>query len=242
MKLTIIETGLVPEPIRADWPDYPAMFRSLLSAADPDLTFETVSVANGEALPDPATLEAFLVTGSPAGVYDPEPWMEPLFDFIRWAAAERTPGLGICFGHQAIARAMGADVRKAPQGWGVGRHTYDWVSPPDWMDDRGKALSLAVSHQDQVLSQPVGTRLVARSEFTPFAALAYETAPFLTFQAHPEFTPEYAAALQILRRDRIGEDRVNAALATLEKPLDGAKVAGWMVEHIRRKAVERAGT
>lgn len=234
MKLTIIETGLVPAPLRADWPDYPAMFERLMSVADPELTFETVSIAKGEALPDPASLDAFLLTGSPAGVYDPESWMPSLFDFIRWAADAGTPGLGICFGHQAIAAALGADVRKAPQGWGVGRHTYDFVATPDWFTGAGPTISMAVSHQDQVLSLPVGARLLARSDFTPFAILAYEQAPFLTIQAHPEFSAKYAGALHTLRADRIGEEKVEKALQSLEQPLQGDLFASWMATHLRR--------
>ena len=87
MKLTIIETGLVPEPIRADFADYPEMFRNLISAADPDIEYETVSVIQGEPLPDIAGLEAILITGSPAGVYDDYDWIAPLMQFIRDAAS-----------------------------------------------------------------------------------------------------------------------------------------------------------
>ena len=65
MKLTIVETGLVPEPIRAAFMDYPGMLRALVRASDPAMDFETVSVIKGEALPDPASLEAILITGSP---------------------------------------------------------------------------------------------------------------------------------------------------------------------------------
>ena len=105
MKLTIIETGQAPLAIRDRFPDYPAMFRQMFARVDAAITCETVSVAKGEALPDPETLEGVLYTGSPAGVYDPEPWISPLKDFIRSAATARTPQVGICFGHQIMGEA-----------------------------------------------------------------------------------------------------------------------------------------
>ncbi len=232
MKLTIIETGLVPAPIRADWPDYPAMFAALLAPAAPDMTFETVSIPRGDALPDPASLQAFLLTGSPAGVYDPEPWMPGLMDFIRWAAAAGTPGVGICFGHQAMAQAMGGLVTKAPQGWGLGRHSYQLSSLPGWMQGGSDTLSLAVSHQDQVITPPVGARTIAHSEFTPHAGLMYETAPFLSLQAHPEFSATYALALHRSRLGRpLTEEQVERAALTLSQPLDSERVARWIAAH-----------
>ena len=117
MKLTIIETGLVPEPIRADFADYPAMFAALLGAADPSLQFETVSVIKGELLPEPEHCDAVLITGSPAGVYDPYPWIADLSEFIRAAAAASIPQIGICFGHQILAEALGGKVEKSIKGW-----------------------------------------------------------------------------------------------------------------------------
>ena len=238
MKLTIIETGLVPAAIRADWPDYPAMFAALLAPAAPDMTFETISIPRGDPLPDPADLNAFLITGSPAGVYDPEPWMPGLMDFIRWAAAAGTPGVGICFGHQAMAQAMGGLVTKAPQGWGLGRHSYRLSNLPEWMKNESDTLSLAVSHQDQVITPPVGARVIAQSDFTPFAGLFYETAPFLSFQAHPEFSAAYALALHTSRIGRpLSQQQVARAAETLSEPLDSEQVAGWIAAHfVRMKA------
>ncbi len=242
MKLTIIETGQVPAPIRADWPDYPAMFASLLGEADPSLAFETVALERGAPLPDPAGLDAVLLTGSPAGVYDPEPWIAPLLDFIRWAAAEGTPAIGICFGHQAMAQAFGGKVVKSDKGWGVGRHVYDRVAPAPWMGEPPpERLALLVSHQDQVVAAPPGASVLARSDFTPYAALSYAAGPAISFQGHPEFTPAYAQALYGLRRAALGP-RHDEAIASLEAPLDSGRVAAWMTTflHCARAARPRS--
>ena len=230
MKLTIIETGLVPEPIRDEFPDYPAMFRKLISATAPEMEFETVSVIKGEALPDPATLEGVLITGSPAGVYDAHPWIAPLMQFIRDAAAAHVPLVGICFGHQILAEALGGKVVKSPKGWGIGRHTYDVRACPDWMEsDCPRTISVPVSHQDQVVALPPGAHVLARSDFSPFAALDYGKTRAISFQCHPEFEAAYAAALYTIRKGRpLSETAVDMAIGSLEEPLDNQRLGGWI--------------
>jgi hypothetical protein len=90
-------------------------------------------------------------------------------------------------------------------------------------------LHLAVSHQDQVLEVPATARVLAQSAFTPFAALVYDHAPALTFQGHPEFCPRFTDALIRSRRGtRFSEDLADAALASLNAPLDGDLVAAWV--------------
>lgn len=228
MKLTIIETGRPPEPIAADFPRYPAMVEALLSPHLGSLTCETVSLLDGETLPQLDEVEAVLITGSPFGVYDPVPWIEPLKHWIRAAGAHKVPQVGICFGHQIMAEAFGGHAHKAPQGWGLGCHAYEVASYESWMGDT-VSLNLAVSHQDQVLIAPPTARVLARSTFTPNAALIYDHAPALSFQGHPEFCQMFADALIRSRRGtRFPEALADAALETLKQPLDGARVARWI--------------
>jgi GMP synthase-like glutamine amidotransferase len=189
MRVTIIETGRPPEPIAADFPRYPAMIEALLAPHIADLTCQTVSLVEGETLPPQNKLEAVLITGSPVGVYDPVAWIAPLKEWIRANATARVPQVGICFGHQIMAEAFGGKVAKAPQGWGLGRHDYQLTGDAGLCGKALKSLSLAVSHQDQVLAPPPEARVLARSDFTPFAALTYDQAPALSFQGHPEFCP-----------------------------------------------------
>ncbi len=233
MKITILETGRPPEALRADFPDYPAMFRAWLSQAAPDFRFETVTVCDGASPPDPAILDAVLITGSPAGAYDLEPWIAPLEDFIRRAAMARTPLVGICFGHQIIAQALGGKVEKSAKGWGVGRHGYEIIAPQPWMDPALPRFALAASHQDQVVAPPAGATTFARSAHTEFAGLVYEDAPILTFQGHPEMRDDFTAALVASRRGRIADDLVDAALASLAAPGDAAIAANWVLRFLR---------
>ena len=233
MKITIIETGLPPEDLRADWPGYPAMFEALISAVDDSFTYETVSIVRGDPLPDPAKLEGIIITGSAFGVYDEVDWMPALMDFIRDANEARTPQFGICFGHQAMAEALGGSVVKSDKGWGVGRHTYNTPHRPDWMAGGPADFSLAVSHQDQVVAMPDGTEVTARSDFCEFAGLAYAGGTAASFQGHPEFDAGFCSALHELRRDRIGDALVDEAIASFKEPLDSAHIAKWMAAFFR---------
>lgn len=238
MKLTIIETGQVPAAIRSRFPDYPEMFRRMFARVDGSITCEAISVVRGEALPDPAKLDAVLYTGSPAGVYDPEPWIAPLSGFIRAAAEACTPQVGICFGHQIMGEALGGKVVKSEKGWGVGRHTYNIVQCPDWSAAPcPPALSVAVSHQDQVVVKPLSASVLAQSDFTPFAGLDYRGFPAISFQCHPEFEPDYSAALYAVRRGAsLTETAADAAVASLAGDCDRRLLAAWIADFLTAHA------
>lgn len=233
MELTIIAAGRPPAPLEARFGDYPAMFEALLSAADPNLAYRAVD-ARGGALPDPARLEAILITGSAAGVYEKHDWIAALADFVRQAHRAGTPMVGICFGHQIMAEALGGKVERSERGWGIGRHEYAVDFRPSCLVDAPATLAVPASHQDQVVVAPPGTRVVLHSPFAPFAGLWYESGRAISFQPHPEFTPEFAAALYDLRhRPRAGDAAVDAAIASLSEPLDNAELGTAIASFLR---------
>lgn len=233
-RLTIIETGRPPEKISGDWPNYPDMFENLLGPHLPGWIYESVAVSTGERLPDPKSLDAILITGSAAGVYDDFPWMAPLMRFIQDAAAAQIPQIGICFGHQAIANALGADVAKSDKGWGIGRHVYDVETPQAWMGAQPpKQFSLGVSHQDQVLTLPPGAVRLATNDFCAFAALAYPQAKAISFQGHPEFSSDFSCALYTVRKGtKLPVPMVDAAEASFSEPIDNDQTGQWMARFL----------
>jgi GMP synthase-like glutamine amidotransferase len=219
--LAILETGKPPAALIPRFGTYPAMFADLLGPAFAAVTYDV----EAGALPErPDAHNAYLITGSPAGVYDPIPWIEPLKDFLR-AARGKAKLVGICFGHQIMAEAFGGRAEKSDRGWGVGLHDYRLCHHEPWMDDVA-ALSVPVSHQDQVVVQPPETTVLAASVFTPFAMLAWRDQPAVSMQFHPEFDPAYAKALIEARRDRLPAP--DAALASLDQPNDRARVGEWI--------------
>lgn len=223
MKVGILETGAPPSPLGERFGDYPAMFRRLLAA--PGRNFETFEVQAGQLPTRPEAFDAYVVTGSPAGVYDDLPWIDPLKRFVVQAKG-RAALVGVCFGHQVMAEAFGGRVVKSDRGWGVGLHRYQVLERRDWMDDAA-SIAVPASHQDQVVSKPTNAVVIAASEFSPFGALAYEDQPAISFQLHPEFDPAYARALIEQRASRLGP-LAGAAAASLDGPNDNARVGAWI--------------
>ena len=219
MKIAVLETGVPPDPLADEFGSYPDMFARLLG---PGYTFEIFDVEKGD-LPDMSAHGAYLITGSPAGVYEPLPWIAPLMEFIRSASDAKM--IGVCFGHQAMAQALGGEVIKSPKGWGTGLQCYQVVHPQPWTNGEYQ-VAVPASHQDQVVVQPPGTTVVAASDFTPFAALAWTDRPAISFQFHPEFSPGYAKALIEKRYDRVNDP--DAALASLDAPNDNERVGEWI--------------
>lgn len=228
--VAILETGTPPPDLRDSFDDYPARFRALLGESVATVRFD---VQAGRLPDDPAEFQGAIVTGSAAGVYDDLPWIAPLLDWLRNARG-KTRLVGICFGHQALAQAFGGHVEKSDRGWGVGLHRYDVSGHEPWMYPRAPAVSIAVSHQDQVVVRPPDARVIAACDFTPYAALAYDDPTggdngAVSFQCHPEFQPEYAAALVEARRGhRIPHDLADEAIASLRGPNDRAVLTAWI--------------
>ncbi len=237
MKLTIIQTGDVPEALRPRFGAYPPMFQRMFDEAGIDFSYEAIPVHAGAAFPDPTGLEAILITGSPAGVYDNHlTWMAPLRAFIRTAYAADRPMVGICFGHQIMADALGGDVRKSEKGWGLGRHTYAVRSRPDFLATELPALSIACSHQDQVITAPAEAEAFLGSDFTPNAGLIYRNGRAVSLQPHPEFEDDYTLALAELRRGKAPDPVIDTAGASIEKTSHSTAMAGWLGAFLQRGA------
>ena len=137
--------------------------------------------------------------------------------------------VGICFGHQLLAQALGGKVAKATDGWGVGVQEYDIVEPLPCMDPRLDNIAILASHQDQVVDVPPDARVIASAAngYCPVAGLAVGERAW-TLQGHPEFVPPLADHLLAGRVELIGAERVAHARASLARPLDTATVAGWI--------------
>lgn len=233
MRLGILETDRLEPALQQRFGSYDAMFRTLLSSVDKRIEFQNYQVIDQQY---PATLDecdAYLITGSKASVTAQQDWMRRLSEFIRQACAQRKPLIGICFGHQLVAEALGGRVARHPGGWGVGIHSYRLAKQTNWTRPYSSRFSLVVSHQDQVVTLPPGATLLAGSDFCPHAAFLVDN-HLLTFQGHPEFSIAYALDRLESRREQVGEACYQRAIQTLGGQADATLVARWMVNFIEQ--------
>ncbi|NEX47268.1 type 1 glutamine amidotransferase [Pseudotabrizicola algicola] len=214
MLIGILQTGLAPEALAPAMGDYPDMFARLLDGHG--FAFRTFQVVNGVFPGSVHDCDGWLITGSKHGVYEDHPWIAPLEAFIRTAYAEHVPMVGICFGHQIIAQAMGGRVEKFAGGWSVGPTSYDF---------EGQQITLNAWHQDQVVERPAGAVVLAKNGFCENAALLYDDRT-LTIQAHPEFRTPFVEGLMKTRAIGVVPDALlQTAAAKLDTPLDDTAIA-----------------
>lgn len=228
--VALLQCDHVDDGLRDLAGDYDDMFRRLLRSYAPRLALDPVDVVGGHGLPQVGDHDAILISGSRHSVTDPLPWIRDLEQLVRDANAAQVPVVGICFGHQLVAQALGGTVERAEVGWGVGVHAAHVTEPRRWMQPAAASFRLLVSHQDQVTAVPAGASVVATSDHAPIAA--FEAGSAVGFQGHPEFEVGYADALMDRRLDRIGADVVGRARRTLTTPTDHRLVAGWMARFL----------
>ena len=240
MRIGILKAGETNAGMLPDHPTYAQIFESFFNSEPgfDDYTITVIDVMGGEMPANIHDHDGYMVTGSATGVYDDEPWLAPLAEFLRAAHAARIPLAGICFGHQMLAHSLGGHAEKFDGGWGLGVREVPLQNKPDWIDARDSVRLIHI-HQDQVMRLPDGARLIGSTEFCKNAMYHIDDVVF-SMQGHPEFTLDYNETLLNLRRDIMGSDRVDGASTTYAGGHDGRDVAKWFYHFFTPHAPQQA--
>lgn len=217
-RIGILEVGRPPVELAEAYPSYAHMTSDWLAPFAGHV--QIYPIMDGAPLPDPSRADLWAITGSRCAVYEDHPWLPGLLQFVLDAKHHRSCRLlGICFGHQLIAKALGGTVIQSPKGWGVGVHTYRTESWPKNLGHGPQALSICAYHQDQIITPPEASHIVASSDFCPVAGLWYPGFA-LSFQPHPEFSVDYERDLIRLkhRQNMLPEHLVQPALHSTDGP------------------------
>jgi len=234
MKVGILQCDIVRDVFRDQgFEDYPSMIQAGFQEIGADFEFETFCCVNGELPADVSACDAYITSGSRFSVLDPDQWIRNLEQFVLQLVEAKVPYVGICFGHQLLAQAMGGLVEKADVGWGVGVSINELKQPHAALlrQSEDGQIRLIVSHQDQVTQVPTELSCIGGSDFCPNYFFTLDD-HVLTIQGHPEFTREYSNALMEFRRDIIPEDVVNMGQKSLQGRVDRELVFEWISSFI----------
>lgn len=233
MKVGLLECDHVREEFRSIAGDYRDMFPALFGPLAPDWEFVFYEVANGQFPASVDECEVYLCTGSKSSVYDDEPWIHALKAFVQQLYAQQKIFLGVCFGHQMLAEALGGKVQKSAVGWCVGIHEFTLQPPmPAWMSPTQERINLLMMCQDQVHQLPPDSTVLASANDCPVAMFRVGQR-MLGVQAHPEFPLPYEEALMRSRVERIGAEKTAKGLESLTLPLHSTLMAQWMAAFVK---------
>lgn len=223
MKIGVLVTGHPPDTMMENG-TYDRYFERLL--AGNGFEVQGWNVVEGVFPGSVQDADGWLITGSRHGVYEPHDWIPPLEEFIRAVYADGRPMIGVCFGHQIIAQALGGKVEKYAGGWSVGRTEYDM---------NGRPYAINAWHQDQVVEKPEEATVIARTEFCKYAGLRYDDRIW-TIQPHPEYDSDFMSGLIETRgKGVVPEPLLAEARAKLDMPTDRMEVARVMADFFKKE-------
>lgn len=235
MKIGILQCNTSRLPFAKQHGQYPEMIKNLLHKIEPNLFFEIFNIEGHQFPSHIHACDAYIITGSKHSVNDPWPWIAELERFILKLQQAQIKLIGICFGHQLIAKTLGGKVSRAPKGWGVGMSINQVLQQKPWMNPTLEQFNILVSHQDQVIELPKGAEVLASNDHCPYYML--QIGNLLTIQGHPEFSKTYSKALMEHRKDILGLSCYEKGMQSLALEKDDMIIGQWMVRFLNDENV-----
>jgi GMP synthase-like glutamine amidotransferase len=217
-RIGILQTDHAPIELITKHGDYNDFFIRLLS--DELLRFDTYAVVDGVVPRSVADADGWLITGAKYAAYERHDWIGNLERLIREIYDARIPMIGVCFGHEIIAQALGGRVEKSNRGWTVGPVCYE-------RNDLEKTQTILAWHQDQVTVKPALAEIVGSSADCENAILRYGST-VMTYQGHPEITPDYLRDLLRLQGQHLSEAARRKALGAADAVLSTSDIVHEM--------------
>jgi glucosinolate gamma-glutamyl hydrolase len=242
-KFAVLKTGSAQRETRERQGDFDRMFLDLL--AEPGQTWDVFDVEHGHFPADAAAYDGFVITGSPASAYDDLPWLRDLSALLRESHARKQALLGVCFGHQALAQALGGDVQPNPRGWDVGIREVHFAPgaelPAFGSAGGGRAtvpqpLRILELHRDAVMRLPPGAVALASSDQTACEMFTLGD-HVLGMQGHPEFETDVVrvALGRLQQAGALTTEQIAASTATLSAAPDTAFLRDWLRGFLRAR-------
>ena len=232
--LLIIKTGDTFPEIKAAHGDFEDMFASSLEGIEVDIT--VYDAKEQQPLPELANFQGVIITGSHSMSTDCEPWSERLLPYIKQMLATNTPALGVCYGHQLMAKALGGEIDFHPEGPQAG-------STEITLTDAGKAdrllgespitFKVNAGNSQRISKLPNEAIVLAGNDFEPHQAVKFGEAMW-GLQFHPEFDRSVTCAYidrtaEVLQQFQREAETIKAKCTDTE---DSRKVLWNFVKHL----------
>ena len=205
-KLGLLLCDHVPDELTPCFHDYPKMFEKAFTSAGINIKWQFFDVTKEE-LPTSINLcDGYLISGSRHSVNDNKQWINSLILFSKEVHDANIPIVGLCFGHQILAKALRGKVEKARQGWGIGHKQYKVNGhETNLLLEADSNITVPVCHQDQITELPNGSVRIASNEHCQNFIIFFGNHT-LGIQGHPEFETAYLNALIEYKKNELTDE------------------------------------